>query len=205
MRQGFNSYDSDFEPPCPSSVRPGTEIKEFMVQASREGKPDNMCSWALELTRNDPMCLGLDFRLLHRRFKSVFHGVKARCQPNSARPCNGLGPNCLRYKGTQVSDQSAHDYTCSFYNVSEPKLKWDEALDRPVSGETRGEDAVQPGRLGRLVAICDSGKRRSKRQYTADILSVRPKSHRWLWKGVYEWSEHVPMPEFQACSQFWIG
>lgn len=77
--------------------------------------------------------------------------------------------------------------------------------DKPIFGETRREDAVQPNGLSRLVAICESGKRRLKRQYKSDILSVRPKSHRWLWKGVYEWPEHVPMPEFQAYSQFWIG
>ncbi|KAI4194245.1 MAG: hypothetical protein LQ346_003721 [Caloplaca aetnensis] len=134
IREGFSSYGPEFEAPFPFSVHPGTGIATFMAQVLKEGKPDNMCSWALELIRNDPMCVGLDFRLLHQRFTSVFHGVKARCQPNSTRPCDGLGPNCLRYKGTKVADQSAHDHTCSFRNASEPKLKWDEASYRRVHG-----------------------------------------------------------------------
>lgn len=134
IRQGSSSYGSEFEPPIPFSVHPGTDIAEFMVRMSREGKADNMCSWALELIRNDPMCLGLDFRLLHHRFTSVFHNIKTRCRPSSTQPCDGLGPNCLRYKGTQVSDQSAHDDSCAFHNVGEPKLNWEENSYRRLHG-----------------------------------------------------------------------
>ena len=146
---GFNSYGSEFDSPCPFSVCPGTKIEEFLEQKSRKGQPHNMCSWALELTRNDPLCFGLDFSLLHQRFASVFHGVKARCPPNSAQPCGGRGPNCLRYKGTKVPDQSAHDKTCTFLNASEPKLKWDEGsyrrVDNKDSKSATGKDAARIG------------------------------------------------------------
>ena len=156
--EGFHGFSSDFEPLCPFSVRPGIGIAEFMARASREDKPDNMCSWALELIRNDPLCLGIDFRLLHQRFTSVFHGVKARCQPNSARPCDGLGPDCLRYKGTQVADQSVHDSTCSFHSGNEPKLKWNEASYRRVHGGRAV--SVDPGIIsGTTLNYCSASSR----------------------------------------------
>ena len=39
-----------------------------------------------------------------------------------------------------------------------------DANDHRIFGEKRREDAVQPGRFGRQVAICESGKRRMKRE-----------------------------------------
>ena len=73
-----------------------------------------------------------------------------------------------------------------------------------IFGEKRREDAVQPSRVGRQFAICESGKR-MKCERKGDIFSTTPKLHRWLWKGVYEWPDHVPMPDFHACYRFWIG
>ena len=164
---GFNSYGSEFDSPCPFSVCPGTKIEEFLEQKSRKGQPHNMCSWALELTRNDPLCFGLDFSLLHQRFASVFHGVKARCSPNSAQPCGGRGPNCLRYKGTKVPDQSAHDKTCTFLNASEPKLKWDEGSYRRVDG-------------GRAVSVNPGTKSDTKLQYCSSSDKTLAISHVWV-------------------------
>ena len=167
LRGGFASYGSEFDPPSPFSVGQGTKIEEILEQNSRKDKPDNMCSWALELTRNDPLCFGLDFRLLHQRFASVFHGVKARCQPNSARPCDGRGPNCLRYKGTKVPDQSAHDQTCTFKNASEPKLNWDEGSYRRVDG-------------GRAVSVNPRTKSDAKLQYCSASDKSLAISHVWV-------------------------
>ena len=167
LSEGFNSYGKDYGSPCPFSVCPGTKIEEFLEQKSRKGKPDNMCSWAFELTRNDSLCFGLDFRLLHQRFASVFHGVKARCQPNSAQPCDGRGPNCLRYKGTKVPDQSAHDQTCTLQNASEPKLKWDEGSYRRVDG-------------GRAVSVNLGTKSDTKLQYCSASDKTLAISHVWV-------------------------
>lgn len=164
---GFTSHGSEFDSPCLFSVCLGTRIEEVLEQNSRQGKPDNMCSWALALTRNDPLCFGLDFRLLHQRFASIFHGVKARCQPNSAQSCDGRGPNCLRYKGTKVSDQSAHDQTCTFQNASEPKLKWDESSYRRVDG-------------GRAVSVDQGTKSDTKVRYCSASDKTLAISHVWV-------------------------
>lgn len=116
------------------SVRPGTNLAAFTAQLSRQGIPGNMCTWAFELIRSNPLCLGLDFQILHRRFTGAFRNIKARCQPNSDTPCEGLGPNCLRYKGASIPDQSAHDSVCLYHSSEEPKLAWDEASYRRVRG-----------------------------------------------------------------------
>jgi hypothetical protein len=116
------------------SAKPGTSLAAICADSAWQNKPNNMCTWAFDLVQNDPSCLGLDFRLLHKRFSTTFRGIDARCRPGSATPCDGLGPNCLRYKGALVTDQSAHDHLCVYKNSDEPRMLWDEASYRLTKG-----------------------------------------------------------------------
>lgn len=110
-----------------------------LVQLSRrhseEGRTGNMCGWALNLTRSEPYCFGLDFRLLHHRYASVLGQEPARCRPNSSQACNGKHPkDCLRFHGAVIADQSAHDSSCRYMGQEEPKLRWNEASYLSIQG-----------------------------------------------------------------------
>ena len=100
-------------------------MRDVTERASREDRPANICTWAFQLLQNNPICFGVDFDLFFQRFAAVLGGEYARCQPNSRLPCDGKNADhCLRFRGAEVEDQSAHDISCSFRGATEPKLPW---------------------------------------------------------------------------------
>ncbi|ERF72935.1 hypothetical protein EPUS_05016 [Endocarpon pusillum Z07020] len=115
-------------------VSPGTSLLERSTQLSWEQKPENRCTWSFKMVQVNPLCLGLDSRLLHRRFSGAFHGTGARCRSDSESACEGTGPNCLRHRGALISDQSAHASSCSCKTPNEFKLAWNESSYLQVDG-----------------------------------------------------------------------
>ena len=102
---------------------PGISIQEMSKRCANLDKSQYMCSWAFELLRNHPVCLGLDFRRMHRLYSKQFDGYSARCNLNSRRSCEGSKPrSCQRFVGLIIKDQSAHDSACTGCE----RLIWDE-------------------------------------------------------------------------------
>lgn len=111
---------------------PGLSIQEMLSRYSGLGKARSMCSWAFELLRTEPACIGMDFRTFHRRYLQLWSKASARCKKDSPLPCAGKDPDgCWRFKGMVIKDQSAHDDTCS---KECRKLPWDKASYREASG-----------------------------------------------------------------------
>ena len=138
------------------SVRPDTSLIAFCADFAWRNRPGNMCTWAFTLVQNDNICLGLDFRRLHELYKIAFGSIDARCRAGSKKPCDGEGPNCLRYKGASIADQSAHDESCTYKNTTEPKLRWNEDSYRAVSGP-RAVAIASPS--SRELQYCTAGER----------------------------------------------
>jgi hypothetical protein len=132
LRSGFgHGNDPGFylEDPFPS---PGWSAQQMSCRVSSQGKAKYMCSWAFELLRTEPVCMGMDFRLFHQRYSQLHGHLGARCSPDSTEPCDGThSDNCYRFRGMKIVDQSAHDAQC---RGDCPKLPWDESSYRKVSG-----------------------------------------------------------------------
>ena len=110
---------------------PGVSVQDLSKRYATLGKSHHMCSWAFELLRNDPVCIGMDFRRFHKRYSSIFNPYPGRCTPNPMLSCKGDHPNsCKRFVGMIIADQSAHDLRCSGCT----RLTWEEASYRSVSG-----------------------------------------------------------------------
>lgn len=111
---------------------PGMSVQEMSCSYATQGRARSMCSWAFELLRTEPICLGMDFRTFHQRYLQLWIDAPARCQKGSSMPCAGKDPDgCWRFKGMIIEDQSAHDNEC---NGHCPKLRWDEPSYRAASG-----------------------------------------------------------------------
>ncbi|ERF68613.1 hypothetical protein EPUS_07174 [Endocarpon pusillum Z07020] len=116
-------------------VSTGTTLKELTKLSASKHKAASLCLWTLALLHSDPQCLGLDFDLVHERYRNVSGSALNRCSADGTRSCSGLHPNaCLRYRGLKVKDQSMHDHTCSDQNAAERKLTWDKASYTSVDG-----------------------------------------------------------------------
>ena len=110
---------------------PGTSVQEMSKRYASLGKARYMCSWAFELLRNDPVCIGMDFRRMHRLYSHQFDGYSGRCNQNSGLPCKGDQPrSCNRFVGMVIEDQSAHDGGC----MGCKSLIWDENSYRSITG-----------------------------------------------------------------------
>ena len=111
---------------------PELSIQEMSLRNAGRGKVRSMCSWAFELLRTEPVCLGMDFRTFHHRYSQLWSDAPARCRRDSLEACAGDNPNeCGRFTGMIIMDQSAHDSGCDG-NCS--MQKWDESSYREVSG-----------------------------------------------------------------------
>lgn len=111
---------------------PHLSIQEMSRRFSGFQKSQYMCNWAFELLRNDPISIGMDFRLFHRRYNDVFGSRSGRCIKGSDEPCDGKLPgHCQRFVGGAVQDQSAHDSECP--KTCNPMV-WDELSYRAVVG-----------------------------------------------------------------------
>ena len=83
-----------------------------------------MCSWAFELLRTQPSCIGTDSRGFHERFKLAWGRQLGRCR-DGRLPCMGQGLRyCQRFVGLEIQDQSAHDKGC---NGKCCRLLWNKA------------------------------------------------------------------------------
>ena len=115
------------------SVSDQLSLSAYTKAIAKRGKASNLCSWAFELVRTDPFCLGLDFEHLHNRWQSALGSNPTRCSTT----CDGSHPHrCLRYKGLKVKNQSMHDQSCTLgVSIgSEPTLKWDRGSYTAVEG-----------------------------------------------------------------------
>jgi hypothetical protein len=117
----------------PTFPAPKLSTQDMSDQLSAVGKARYMCTWAFELLRSEPLCVGMDFRLFHQRYSELFGGRSGRCSSSSVGSCDGKHPDhCQRYKGMKIKDQSAHDSTCIYQQCS--RLTWNEASYRTVKG-----------------------------------------------------------------------
>lgn len=73
-----------------------------------------------------------------------------------------------------------------------------------VHGPQAGADLTTCAtKSGVLVAVCDSEKDEEKSSPKPTEAHLR--SHRWIWRGVYEWPTNVPLPVFIYNPGFWIA
>lgn len=111
---------------------PEMSIQEMSLRNAGHGKVRSMCSWAFELLRTEPVCLGMDFRTFHHRYSQLWSDAPARCRKDSPESCAGDDPyECGRFNGMIIIDQSAHDSGC---DGNCAKQQWDEFSYREVSG-----------------------------------------------------------------------
>lgn len=112
---------------------PNLSVRKMSELYATKGKVDSMCSWAFNLLRKDPVCLGMDFRTFHHRYQQLWGMSRSRCKPESGTSCLGKDPDeCRRFNGLIVCDQSVHDSSCS--SATCRKLLWDEASYRAEKG-----------------------------------------------------------------------
>ena len=91
-------------------ISPGLSIQEMSRKYAGLHKPQYMCGWAFELLRNNPVCIGLDFRRLFFRYSIAFSDRPGRCSRDPSAPCNGDEPGeCQRFRGMRIENQSIHD------------------------------------------------------------------------------------------------
>ena len=109
----------------------GMSLQEMSKRYAAVGKSHYMCTWAFELLRKNPVCIGMDFRRFHQLYSNHFGHYPARCSANGKVSCKGDHPHsCQRFVGMVVKDQSAHDRRCTGCE----RLIWDERSFRSGSG-----------------------------------------------------------------------
>ena len=109
----------------------GVSLQEMSRRYASVGKSHYMCAWAFQLLRSNPVCIGMDFRKVHRLYCRNFDRYPARCIPEGKCSCKGDHPHsCQRFVGMVISNQSAHDRGC----ISCEKFTWDETSFRSVLG-----------------------------------------------------------------------
>jgi hypothetical protein len=143
---------------------PNLPLQTFSDQTALKGRSPYMCTWAFELMRTEPACMVADFRLFHWRFSQLFGSQQARCNIQSALPCDGRhSDNCQRFKGMKIKDQSTHDANCSGYC---PRLIWDERSYRSVQG-------------ARAVSLADTDTSQHRVRYCLATEKTVAISHVW--------------------------
>lgn len=114
---------------------PHTTLRDMSLRHSKMQLSENVCNWTFELLRNQPLCYGLDFRLLNHRYASVLGKEPGRCGLESKGTCDGQSHRtCLRFYGATIENQSAHDSQCSNMSSSEVKFPWNESSYRSILG-----------------------------------------------------------------------
>ncbi|KAK8052466.1 HET domain protein [Apiospora rasikravindrae] len=118
------------------SVSRKVSLRTLTDNVALSGKPPNMCGWMLELLRGDPKCLGLDFSVLHSRFRNASKDEPARCRDDSPEGCLGKHwRQCgMFYRKNALPDQTMHDDAEPHTHVQEHRVVWDEASYRSISG-----------------------------------------------------------------------
>ncbi|KAK8069018.1 hypothetical protein PG994_005634 [Apiospora phragmitis] len=154
-----NCHQTDFSP------SPDTKLSQFSRQLSEAGMGRNVCKWIFHILRTHPMTFGMDFRLFHARYNKFLGEEISRCVQGSENACDGVDPrNCLRFYGSKVDSQTAHDFRCDSLSTSEVKLDWDEASYRSIMGPRAAQLDIAGSKLRYCLA-------------TAETLTI---SHVWL-------------------------
>ena len=110
---------------------PGMSIQEVSKKYAAVGKSRCMCGWAFRLRRENPVCIGADFRKFHKLYSRLFDDHQSRCSASGIISCKGDHPNsCKRFVEMVIEDQSAHDRGCTGCD----KLTWDERSYRSTPG-----------------------------------------------------------------------
>ena len=113
-------------------ISPGLSIQEMSRKQAGFHKPQYMCGWAFELLRNDPICIGLDFRRFFFRYSIAFGARSGRCLSDHRASCKGDEPGkCQRFSGMRIENQSLHNDVCQ---GDCERLIWDEESYRSISG-----------------------------------------------------------------------
>ena len=133
LEGGFSGSQGGMVDQLRSTIpNPSLSVHQMSSLYAAHGKAQYMCSWAFELLRTEPVCLGMDFRTFHQRYLQLWSSATARCKKDSPVPCTGDSPNnCWRFRGMVVKDQSAHNPGCG---QQCRKLPWNESSYRNTSG-----------------------------------------------------------------------
>ena len=163
LESGFGDHDGSFLVLRGMEISPGLSIQEMSRKYADLHKPHYMCGWAFELLRNNPICIGLDFRRFFFRYYKAFGDRPGRCLPDHRASCKGDEPgNCQRFKGMRIENQSLHDDICQ---GNCERLTWNEESYRSV-----------PGARAVALGTSDSRKELFYRQASANTLAI---SHVW--------------------------
>ncbi|KAI1393535.1 uncharacterized protein F4822DRAFT_15892 [Hypoxylon trugodes] len=140
------------------SPSPGVSLQQLSRKVSQtDTKAKNVCNWTLELLIGQHICYGLDFRLFHERYAAILGQEPGRCRSNSSEACDGKHfQNCLRFYGAKIENQTAHDVSCTYNSESEPRLPWDEASYRSVSGARAVHIDAETGSTIKYCAASDN-------------------------------------------------
>ena len=163
LKVGFGNHEENALLLRGMETSPGLSIEGMSRKYAGFHKPQYMCGWAFELLRNNPVCIGLDFRRFFFRYSMAFGDRPGRCLRDHPASCKGDAPgNCQRFRGMRIENQSLHDDVCQ---GDCERLTWDEESYRSVSG-------------ARAVALepLDSRKELIYCQASANTLAV---SHVW--------------------------
>ena len=160
---GFQDHSKDSQVLRGMEISPGLSLQEMLRKHANLYKPQYMCGWGFELLRNDPSCIGFDFRRFFFRYSTAFGDRTGRCLRDHRASCNGDDPGkCQRFRGMCIKNQSLHGDVCQ---GDCERLTWDEESYRSVSGAR----AV-------TLDISDSRKELIYCQASANTLAI---SHVW--------------------------
>lgn len=113
LRSGFDDHDGQSLVLRDMHISPGLSIHEMPRTYASMHKPQYMCGWAFELLRNNPICIGFDFRRFFFRYSAAFGDRPGRCLRADRASCKGDDPGkCQRFKGMRIENQSLHDEIC---------------------------------------------------------------------------------------------
>ena len=79
LRSGFDDHNAHSLVLRGMQISPGLSIHEMLKTYASMHKPQYMCGWAFELLRNNPICIGFDFRRFFFRYSAAFGDRLGRC------------------------------------------------------------------------------------------------------------------------------
>lgn len=113
-------------------IAPGLSIQKMVKEYADLYKRPYMCGWAFELLRNNPICIGFDFRRFFFRYSTALGDRPGRCLRDHRASCKVDDPGkCQRFRGICIENQSLYDDVCQ---GDCKRLTWDEESYRSVSG-----------------------------------------------------------------------
>lgn len=99
LRSGFDDHDGQSLVLRGMHMSPGLSIHEMSRTYASMHKPQYMCGWAFELLRNNPICIGFDFRRFFFRYSAASGDRPGRCLRADRASCKGDDPGkCQRFK-----------------------------------------------------------------------------------------------------------